>query len=224
MIPAMGGLPQSDRPLTGPLLVWLIVQLGALALGAAGVPLSARDVLPVEALSFEVMLVTQAGVAALLWPWAFGDVRRGVAVIATALPFTLAAGLLSATQPNEVLAAALLLIVWLASLALMPASCGPLTTTITRAALVLFAAGGAIATYLRAEFIATPDELTIGPVAWMLSKNSGFFGSFSWICSGALVLFAVSARIVVNARASRTTGQPHHDGGGNGVHVSDQLP
>jgi hypothetical protein len=225
MMRSMSEAVRSGPSLTRPLLVWLTIQLAALAIGAAGVPLSADGVQPPEALSLEVMLVTQIGAAALLWPWAFREGRIAMTVIATAFPFTQAAAFLSATPRAEALTSAGLLLLWFASLAALPtASLGPIATTITRATLVLLAIGGAIATYLRAEFSDGSSDAAFGPISWTISKNTGFFGSFSWLCSGALLLFAASARVVVKARAMRRVSSALNNGGGNGVHVDDKLP
>src|SRR5688572_22150853 len=100
----MRPMPEAARTspsLARTMLVWLTIQLAALAVGAAGVPLSADDVKPPEVLSLEVMLVTQIGAAALLWPWAFRETRIAIAVMATALPFTQAAAFLSAAPRTD---------------------------------------------------------------------------------------------------------------------------
>src|SRR5437763_7314657 len=81
--------PINDSPpksITAPLLVWLIVQLLALALAAARVPLSAHFVQPGEALAIEEMLVAQFAASAMLFPFLLRDARCCVAMIVTAAP------------------------------------------------------------------------------------------------------------------------------------------
>jgi hypothetical protein len=195
-------------PLTAPLLVWLTIQLLALCVGSAGVQLSAQPTHPPESIAIDVMLATQIATTAILWPWLFRHWQLSLAVIATALPFTQAAGFLSATPTDRLVASAAMLLLWLTSLAALPAHrFPPLTTTVLRGVFLLLALGGAVATYFRAEF-ADPQSPTVvsGPIVWSLRELTAKPLLFPWICGGVLLMVCTLARVVME-RAKRGSPQ-----------------
>src|SRR5688500_14317068 len=86
----------SGFPSTSPLACWLAIQLGVILLAVSGIPLAARYAEPAERLAAHWMMGAQVVAAGLLFPFLLRDVRNSVQVIATAWPFQLAAGYLSA--------------------------------------------------------------------------------------------------------------------------------
>jgi hypothetical protein len=111
----------SDTPaksVTAPLAVWLIVQLSALALAAARVPLSAHFVQPGESLAIHEMLIAQFAASAMLFPFLLRDVRSCLALMITSAPMLQLAGMLSTTPTPRVIGAWTCLAAWLAALTL----------------------------------------------------------------------------------------------------------
>jgi len=189
--------PATATLLAKPLLLWLTVQLIALAIGAVGFPLSARKPVPPETLSIQIMLVTQIAAAALLWPLLFLERRASLAVIATAIPFAQAAAFLSVTPRGDAYAAVGLVLVWLIALGVLPAR-RPGLTMILRAAVILWSIGGAIVTYLQADF--SLDAIKpVGPIVYVLAALDGKSSSGAWVIAGFSVLVALAARLLCNA-------------------------
>jgi hypothetical protein len=200
---------------TGPLIAWLAVQLLALGLGAAGLPLSAKSVRPPEAMSVQILLVTQVVAAAALWPMLFGSGRQAGVTIATAVPFTQAAGFLSATPPGDLLSAGGMLLLWLGSLAVLPArDLGETGRLVVRATAVVLSAGLAVAGYLRMEF-APPQTPTpgLGPVAWALGNLSPAPHALPWVWASGLFAVCLIARVAVY-RVRHTSPPQASRGGG----------
>src|SRR5881227_2670709 len=102
-------MAQSDSNLkstTAPLAVWLVLQLTALALAAARVPLSAAHfVAPGEALAIHEMLIVQFAASAMFFPFLLRDARRCVALMLTSAPMLQLAGTLSTTPMPRVVGA-----------------------------------------------------------------------------------------------------------------------
>lgn len=107
----------ASHDVTGPLLLWLLLQLAALALSAFRVPLAADHARPAEMLAAHVMLVTQVSAASLLFPYLMRTAQSAAAVCATSIPFVVMAGNLSAAPAAGLVAAAGFLTLWLAALA-----------------------------------------------------------------------------------------------------------
>ena len=71
----------SSSKLIKPLLCWLVINLAALGVGAAGIPLAANAFTPPEAGSLAIVAVAQVAMAALLWPVLFESGWGAVGVI-----------------------------------------------------------------------------------------------------------------------------------------------
>ena len=113
-----GGAERGAPPdITGPLLLWLLLQTGALSLSAGRIPLAADYARPAEMLAAHVMLVTQVTAASLLFPYLMRTAQSAAAVCATSIPFVVMAGNLSAAPADRIAAAAMFLTLWLAALA-----------------------------------------------------------------------------------------------------------
>src|SRR4051812_44829008 len=87
--------PGSASSHAPPLIVWLIIQLAALILCAARVPLWARPSQPLEQYSLQIMLAVQMAASALLAPMLFASGQRSCLVIAATVPFVALASVLS---------------------------------------------------------------------------------------------------------------------------------
>jgi len=157
-----------------PMLLWLVVQLVALGMGAGGLPLSAKRINPPEALSIHVMAVTQVAAAAFIWPILMANWRSSVAVIFTSFPFLFASSFLSAATSYQTFAVGGMTFVWLLTLAVLPrAKNDPIWMVTTRALVILWCIGGAILTYLRAVFSSAPAPFALGPIVQILSALQG---------------------------------------------------
>lgn len=100
-----------------PLTTWVIVQLLALGLSAAQVPLSAHFVRPPERAALEVMLCVQFATAALLFPSLLRSLGSSICVTALAWVYLLLAGFLATVPMTTQAWTGLHLTAWLAALA-----------------------------------------------------------------------------------------------------------
>ncbi len=174
------------RQPSGPLLIWLAIQLLALGIGAARVKLWARAPLPGEQFSIDVMFVMQIVAASLLFPFVTRDLLTTITIASTSLPFIALAGLLSGTSSGRLMLAALYLILWLLGLAMLAqASMQPFARIASSCGLVLLSIGIPILVYLNREFSTsrseswgTPLSPTLGVLA-VLGKLSQ--SGWSWV-------------------------------------------
>lgn len=186
------------------MLLWLTIQLVALAIGAAGLQLSNRRQTPPEFLAIDVLLVTQIATAALLWPMLMADWRSAVAVILSSLPFMQAAGFVSATPTSDFWPAATLTILWLTTLAVLPKpKSSPTFMSALRMAVALWSIGGALATYLHAEFSADDSTNLIGPISQVLGRLHGQTNSMHWIAVAIVLFVAIIIRVINRSVASK---------------------
>ena len=146
--------------LTGPLLLWLLVQFMALLAAVLRVPLAAHYPQPAELLAAHVVVVVQVTAAALLFPSLLRDRYAAVAVVATAVPFQVLAAVLSAVPAARGAAAGTYAIAWIVALWGWNAAgsgrgrAASATTGVGAAAAALLTAGTLAAFYLRLEFAA----------------------------------------------------------------------
>ena len=168
----MPDMTSVDRPVVStvaPLGVWLLVQLLALTLSAARVPLSHRFPTPVEQSADVVMLCTQTLCAALLMPWLFRNRTTSVSVMLTALPMLMASVLLAGVELTSQLDAWAYLLGWLLTLAVW--SNALRTDNSKRFGVTLASAwclGGVILRYVHQEFQTGASE-----TGWLLRVMSG---------------------------------------------------
>lgn len=181
-----------------PLLVWLTVQLAALAIGAAGVALSARAPRPVETLSLHIMLVAQIALASLLWPMLFRGARASVVTIAVAIPFMQAAGFLSATPQGDLLRASAVVLLWLTTLAVLPShGMSPIALLITRSAVVFWSIGCAVVAFLQADFLSGTPYSWTGPSVSIFALLRGEHPYLVWVAAIAPLAVAGAMRFFV---------------------------
>ena len=176
--------------MTGPLLLWLVVQLVALLVPAVRVPLAAKYPDPEELQALRVMVAVQVAAGSLLFPVLMANRGTAAAVVATAWPFQMLATALSATPLQQAMAPALYVTAWLASLVLWRASL-PLAQGWAWGVAVasVLTVGGAALWYLRVEFVPGGDVTA----AWFGPLVAGLQGTPSSSLLGAAWLWPLAS-------------------------------
>jgi hypothetical protein len=150
-----------------PLLLWISIQLLVTILAAARVPLAARYPEPAEQLAPHLLLGAQVVAAAVLFPFLLGGWRVAVKVVAVAIPFQLAAGLLAGFDVASLATSAAIVTLWIVALSLWAAV---LRSEKSRAIGIALAScltlGAGMIHYLRLEF----DPATATPKAFELAS------------------------------------------------------
>lgn len=118
--PAIASPAKPSR--TPALVVWLAVQLAALALAAGRVPLWPDFPKPGDQFAAEEMAVAHIVVACLLFPWLMRTPSLAFMVIASTWPFAYLAGLLSAHMEPAMIRVGLFTTGWMIGLALWRSS------------------------------------------------------------------------------------------------------
>lgn len=155
-----------------PLLVWMLAQVGALALSALRVPLWAHAPATGEFLAMDMLLVVQVLAAAILMPRLLASWRSTIVAAASAWPFLILAGLLAALPGWAIMRSGAYLMAWLIASRLMLL---PLSSTAAQmrlcALISSWSAGGAILLYCRTE----------------LAENAGNLRAFHYIFEGPAI-------------------------------------
>jgi glycerol uptake facilitator-like aquaporin len=179
-------------PFTGPLLVWLGVQLAVIALAAARVPLAAQYVEPAEHLALHLVLGVQVVVVSLLFPLLLRDVRSVTQIVATAIPFQLAAAYLAGHGVNNVFQPAGFVGAWVVTLAVWATCLRSIPAQVLGVAVASFLTLGlATSRYLRLEFSASqhPDATfeSASPLltTWAAITDSSTL--WGWVTVGSLM-------------------------------------
>ena len=185
----------SDGARIAPMISWLLVQVLALLLAAARVPLWARFDSAIESWALCWMLAVEVGASALLFPWLMPDLRAGVSVALISLPFILLAGLLAREPIGTTLRACAEILLWLAALSAWRTVLENRTTQLLAAGIASIATiGAACLIYLATEF----NDATV---------SAGHMTGWSWIALGANFVAAVVTLIVRRRlRAKLSTG------------------
>jgi len=209
------GKREIDRPVAAGLAVWLCIQLAAIGISAARVVLEARAPQATEQLALAVMLATQIGASALIFPHLLGTRGATILAVASGWPMALLAAQLADAPFAVLFRAELYVSIWLISLHLwaraLPSSSAKLLGTGIAAMISL---GGPVLWYLRMEFSndSSPPALdslpAFGPISGAISQTFARFGYESWIeltiifCTGATALMG-AALISASSRFSR---------------------
>ena len=136
-----------------PLSLWLAIQLLALLLPTLHIPLSDNFPRPIERVALDEMLIVQITAAALLIPMLFTSASTTLILIAGTWPFLQLAAMLSATNSQRLLLAALYLAAWMTTLAFINAALHGTRTRMRAVALATsFTLAGPLLSYLYAEF------------------------------------------------------------------------
>ena len=161
--------PLPAHPPTGPLILWLLIQLAALSLAALRIPLAAKYPRPEEMYATHVLLAAQVAASALLFPYLLRDAQASIAMIAAAWPFAAAAAGLSGLSLSRAAAGEAFVCTWLLALALWR---GALQSERARLGAVAVAAmvslGWAALGYLAIEF--NPDMSAVGESGGQVSR------------------------------------------------------
>jgi hypothetical protein len=139
--------------MTAPLIAWLVWQLMIVGIVVLRIPLAAHYPEPAERLALHLLLSAQIAGVAMTFPFLLRGARAVFEMLATALPFQLAAMFLTGRQIGEVAQEIAFADAWIAALAVWSAV---FRTDVTRAIGVVVATcltvGGGILRYLRLEF------------------------------------------------------------------------
>jgi hypothetical protein len=147
----------NSRPFTGALALWLGIQLSIILITVLRIPLAAHYVEPAEGLAPHLLLGAQVVAAGLLFPFLLRDLDSTAQVLATAIPFQLAAGYLGGLSMGELMPAAGFVAGWIATLHVWAIALPDARTQMLGVGLANCATlGGAILRYLRLEFTAGP--------------------------------------------------------------------
>jgi hypothetical protein len=157
-----------------PLLVWLLVQLAALSIAAARVPLAAQYPAAGERLAVYLVLAAQVVAAAALMPWLLTGWRAAAVVAVSAWPFLALACFLSAVPTGDAVALAGYLSGWILCLVVWGTAARSRRVMMCISAVAsTLAAGGPLLAYLRAEF--TPLDASAWAVNWQYGPLAGAF-------------------------------------------------
>lgn len=206
--PSDQGAPPFSIPA---LVIWLTVQLLALGLAAARVPLWARSPAPGDELATDFMLVTQVVVAGLLFPVLLVNIRTTATMILTAAVFIELAGLLAGIPRGRMALAWGALSIWMITLWLIVPLVrrGRWATMLAIAFATCLTLGGPLLLYLRAESGSTVsmDWASIalcGPtLAIMAVIHAPTSTHHAWIGLG--VLSGVGALVRVSSMLPRSS-------------------
>ncbi|HWE94828.1 MAG TPA: hypothetical protein VG269_12760 [Tepidisphaeraceae bacterium] len=139
------------------LLVWLLLQIGALMLAALRVPLWAHAPAGGEFLALEILGATQILAGALLFPVLLSDWRSSAMAIGVAWPMLLLAGFLANSPIGTMLLAGGYVSAWLLVLAIWRLPLSSTKPQLTASAVAAgWAAAGPVLIYAHAEFPLSP--------------------------------------------------------------------
>jgi len=193
------------------LAIWATVQLAALLLSAARIPLSDEFVRPAERAAVEVMLFTQFCAVAALFPLLMPNAYTVAAVAATSWPFVHLAALLASRPIVNVVSAWVYLVLWIIFLSIWRHFLrnSPRWLLIAATLALCAAVGGAILCYLRAEFAGADEASGIsalcGPaVAAMALARASDSSAGPWLWMGGALSATLAIWLVLARMSSRT--------------------
>jgi hypothetical protein len=105
-----------------PLVLWLAVQLLALAIPTLHIPLHAREPMPSEVHALQIVAMTQVWLAAMLYPLILNSWQNTILACGSSAVFLLLAGLLAASPSIPTLLTTAYVILWLITLAVLSLS------------------------------------------------------------------------------------------------------
>ena len=196
--------------LTSRMIVWLGVQLLAIAIAAMRVPLWAQSPVNSELLALQVLVIAQILSSSLLFPWLLNSWRASIAAIATSIAFIFLAALLAPQGMGVVVEAALFVVVLLVSLAAIAL---PLSSTSAQmlaiAIISTWSIGGPILIFLHMEYgsAAAPQHLVeriaLGPVPAAIELiDRGRASAIGVLC--VAIAIATTTQIISRFRCYRS--------------------
>jgi hypothetical protein len=157
--------------------LWLAAQIGALALSAFRVPLSIALPQPAEQSALALMLLIQIAAAAFLSPLLLTTPRQTIIALTVAWPMAQLASFLSDTTYRRTALAETYVSLWILTLSLWLWAIGrSRSAAFFPAIAAMFALGGPLLWYLRAEFVTQstnvnwPHDALLGPSMGVLSQ------------------------------------------------------
>jgi len=192
-----------------PLLVLLAIQLAALAMGAARIPLAARWPATDAPLALDEMFVVQVIAASMLFPVLATSFRATALIVASSLPFAFLAGALSGAQIAHIAFGSGVTTAWIIGLALLGVH-GRVPGV--RAAIMIVAIsmslGLPLLSYLNREFGVDESAglwwlIPLSPTAAALSAAHGAHGGAMWVSPGFALLVG-GALSVISWRGDRS--------------------
>jgi hypothetical protein len=214
--PVASNTPWSFTP---QLAIWLVMHLIVVALAAARVPLAARYPEPAEQLAPHLLLCVQIIATGLLFPWLLRDARTTAQILATALPFQLAAAFLSGNSIRHTVPAIAYVDGFIAVLAIWsPVLRSNLAQSLGIALASCLTLGGGMLRYLRVEYsggrgASVPHTWeTVTPLPSTLYALENQFPAGGWILIAVLAIVAITIRLTHHRRISRASAKPQKSG------------
>jgi hypothetical protein len=180
-------------------MIWLAMQLAALGVCAARVPLWARAPMAMERSALVVMLAVQVGMSALIFPHLLGTLAGTILVIASAGTLAVLASFLADASPLLAMRGELYVMIWLTSLHVWNRQLiGSAAKMFAAAIAGTFVLGGPVLWYLHAEFSGS-SPLNIeslarfGPMGGAISQTFEPFSYGGWLELGLIFCCGATA-------------------------------
>jgi hypothetical protein len=154
------------------ILMWIVLQLLAVALAAGRVPLWAHHPLPRESLATAEVAAVQIISAALLFPLLLPNFSTSCAIVVLTLPFVQLAGILADETEMRLLVVSALVVLWVGGLALLgPALRTPRAQAVAVALTSAICLGTPLLCYLHNEATADGRALlgVTAPLTWVIA-------------------------------------------------------
>lgn len=180
--------PKLSNSITAPLLLWLVMQLSALALSAARIPLAARWPEPAEAAAVQIMMVVQVITSAMLFPWLLRDRWCAVAIVLTAGPMLQLAVVLASAPPTVFLRAWAGVAAWLGMLAVWRWALPSRSLLLAVAGMNLLVIAGPLVAYFGAESSQAIAWGRYFPLPALLEMLEGRWSSLMWALLPLLIV------------------------------------
>jgi hypothetical protein len=184
-----GGIDQrASTVAVGPLSIWLLVQLAAIALAALRVPLAAEYPQPAEFFAVNLLLATQFAWVAILFPWLLRSWSMTIIAAASAWIMLLMAAAMAAWSMRDVIAPAAYVTLFIVLLTLLRFGLSRHGQLFASAIVSTYVIGGPLVWYLQLDLGASQrhdDVVMFGPLLPALLDPRHL------LLSGWIVLFAI---------------------------------
>jgi hypothetical protein len=197
-----------EKPSTTALAIWVTAQLAVLGLSSMRVMFWAREPQDSEQFALCLMLATQVGLAALIFPVLLNNAISLVGALVSGFTMAALASFLSSAGSHALIAGTVYVGLWLVALSLVAQSlrCQRVRLLASGAA-ALLALGGPLLVYLREEFVNGGPSMSqttralFGPVMGGISLTiPDRTGIGVWAEMGILLLGAALAHLTLKKR------------------------
>jgi hypothetical protein len=182
--------------------VWMLIQLSALALSMARLPLAARFPLETERLAVHELLVVQFLFSAMLFPWLLETVAEALAVVFTSIPMLALAALAGGVSTSRLAPASAFFVLWIIALtgwrAALRTGVRPM---IGVACAMLLIGGSAALKYLAIEFGEARIADVAGHSPLLCSLAAVTDAELSWSQIVSAVLLSASGWVATTAQS-----------------------